>query len=275
MMVSFLGTLGLALTMLYLIATVLNFVPGFAQLSRFMIGTKDGLSYGFAVLVIPALLIILHLYFRSQIANWLYNRGDFGLAYSFCEKRQTHNLLRSRGESFANKSILLALMIRDGKWADAKLFFDAQEPKKKNPFYWRWLGWGAELYWRLDETEKLGKLFEKNTNPGKLAERYNAVRAHYYFEEGKKTEANSALEHGMWNDVSDRVAIVSAIIKKETVNESAWRTYVLQVPSAANERALFFNKPLELGGDDPRTIRLIAAQLQVETLNSLSQDKIG
>lgn len=261
MAVSFLGTLGLAMSALYLLGAVLNFIPGFAQVSRFMIGTKDGLSYGFTLLIIPYLLIMMHLYFRSKLGNWLFNQSEFELAQAFCEKRQTQNLLRSKAEALANKSILLGLMIRDGKWDDARAFFKASEPRKKNAFYWRWQGWSAELYWRLDDKDALENLFAKHASPGKLAERYDAVRAHYLFEKGEIVEAESILEAGAWNDLPSRMVIVSSIINDTDLDEKAWQIYLDQVPSATNEHALLSAKPINVGGEDLRTIRLIEEQI--------------
>lgn len=264
MVVSFLGTLGLAMSLLYLIATVLNFVTGFSQLSRFMIGNEEGLSYGFTLLIVPCLLMIAHLYFRSVLANWLFNRGDFDLAREFVEKRQSHNLLRSKAESLANRSIFLALLIHDRNWEEAIKHFESTKPQKKNPFFWRWVGWGAELYWRLDQFEKLDSLFAKNGTVGKLGERYDAIRAHYYFEKGDKVEAESILKNQSWNAVPSRVLMVSSIVHDLDLDRSAWDLYVSRIPSAYNELSLLASSPLELGGDDPRTVRLIGAGLDSE-----------
>ncbi len=262
--VSFLGTLGLATAMLYLIGAVLNFMPGFSQVSRFMIGTEEGLSYGFALIILPNLLIISHLYFRTNLGNWLFNRGYFDLAEDFCGKRQTHNLLRSRGEALANKSIILAVLIRNQKWSEAKSLFEQTDPKLKNPFYWRWLGWGAELYWRVDDSACLEDLLAKKGEVGKLSERYDAVRAQYYFEKGDSEKALSILKNRSWNRPPPRILVASSAIKNDGINEQAWETYVAQIPSASNEYALLSGTPIELGGEDPRTIRLIGAQIDAQ-----------
>ncbi|GEM_PF-5411837 len=253
--VSFLGTLGLALSVLYLVAVALNFFPGFSKLSEFMIGTKDELSYGFLVLILPYTLTMAHLYLRAQLGHWLYMNQYYDLAYSFCSKRKTHNLFRSKAESLANRSILLALLIRDASWQEAITFYEGQDPRKKNPFFWRWQGWGAELFHRLDDGGKLSKVFENGTKTGKYSGRYLAILAQYYFEKGDSEQGRTVLEKANWNGPNPRALIFDP---QMTADEKTWENYLLEIPTASIEAALAKGDVVKTFTGDPRSLRLLS-----------------
>lgn len=260
-MVSLLGILGLSFSLLYLVASILTFMPGFAWISKIMIGDDDSISYGFLGLLIPYIFLILHLYLRTRLGPWLNAQKNFGASKNYIQKRQTQNLLRNASEAFANRGVQLAIFIREEDWENAIALTKKYSPKKKNLFYWYWYGWNAELFWRLDDSASLKKLFEKcGDAKGSYIQRYTACRAQFYEETNEHQLAITCLERGAWkHEDNARVKVSTSVIRheKDTNAHEAWVSYTKDIPSAAVEFALFFSEPILSGSSDPRSLRLM------------------
>jgi tetratricopeptide (TPR) repeat protein len=95
--VSSLGSLGLGLTLTYFVGVFLAFQPGWETWAAFFV------DWGPPAVVVPAGLLVAHLYLRMQLGEWLVDRGRIDDALDFTADRLDHDWRCSKREALHHR----------------------------------------------------------------------------------------------------------------------------------------------------------------------------
>lgn len=136
------GGIGLGSALGYFVLVAASFAEGGGALVDFLVGKDDAnFGVGFALVVIPYVLLIAHLALRIRVAGILLSRGETEAAERFARARLKAGLLRARKEATANRTALIRVALRRGDYdSAASLAAEAQLPRRgpERIAFFRW-----------------------------------------------------------------------------------------------------------------------------------------
>lgn len=153
-LVSMLGVLGLALGLTYLVAIGLAFTPGYDQVTFFMIGESDlAFSYNFLLVGIPYVMLVAHLYLRTQLGLWMLDRGWVGEAAAYVEDKQETGLMRSAREASHHRLAQARVHAANADYDSAWKILDNDAFRRRLPgnLTSRWAHWSLEVALRRED----------------------------------------------------------------------------------------------------------------------------
>lgn len=125
------GGCGLGLAAAYVMLVVVAFLPGGEAVAAFMVGSEQGPGYGYALIVVPYVLLLLHLWLRVNVAAKLLEMGDVERARDFATRRLKVSVLRGRREALANRTVLMRIACRAGQYEEVdELAAGARLPRR-------------------------------------------------------------------------------------------------------------------------------------------------
>lgn len=152
--VSLIGILGLALGLTYLVAIGLAFTPGYDELTHFLVGESDlEFSYNFLWVGLPYLLLIAHLYMRTQLGLWMLDRGMVAEARAYVMDKQETGLMRSSREVAHHWLAMSRILACEGEYDAAweKLEEHLRRGKVPGSLRGRWAHWAMEVALRRED----------------------------------------------------------------------------------------------------------------------------
>ena len=200
--VSFMGSLGFALGIGYILLIGRAFGRGSESVTWFLVGESDAnLGWGFLLFLVPYALLLAHLYLRIRVGSWLLSRGEVELAERYASRRMKPNLLRARKEALAHRNVVARILIRRGEYDGAWNLMEDAEPGRPSP-------WAVERRrWQLETALRRENLLDAHTiveaagtvrSRGGEVAAYLACVAEIAIREGKPAEARERLDAARW-----------------------------------------------------------------------------
>lgn len=194
--VSFLGASGLAAGLAYFAGVYLVFQPGWEEWADFFV------PIAIPLLLVPYVLLIGHLFLRTQLGGWYLRHGQVDEAIAYCEARTEHNLLRSRKEALIHRITLGRAYVHAGRYDRAEQVlasgFSAPDKGAQALDIARWR---MEAALRAEDLVIAHRAYEpvaEQTRPKRACAYVRACRAELAVREGERAEYDEAIEQARW-----------------------------------------------------------------------------
>jgi hypothetical protein len=201
LLVSGCGVLGLALSLLYVLAVVASFDPRGAEISRVMVGSHSG-EFGWALplAAIPYTLLVAHLFMRTRFAHWLLRRGAAAEALAYTEDKLEAGFMRSKLEATSHRSATVAACVQLGNDSQAKeIARRLPDASSRNALNLEGAYWRALVALRNDDlVEAKDALDGLKRRRRQIVGDLLALRAEVFARESKREEWERDLEHARW-----------------------------------------------------------------------------
>lgn len=194
--VSLLGAAGLASALAYFIGIYLVFQPQWKAWADFFVPAAIPL------LLVPYVLLLVHLYLRTRLSQWLLGRGHVDEAVAYCETRLDHNLLRSRKESLTNRITLArAHIVRADYEAANKVLGSGFAMPQKGAQVLEIARWRMEAALRMDNLVLCHEVFDSVADlvrPKRPRAYLLACRGELAARESSRAEFDEAIDEALW-----------------------------------------------------------------------------
>lgn len=264
-LVSFLGSLGLACALAYLLLIVRAFGPGNDAVIDFLIGESDEqLSLGFVTVLVPYALLLAHLYLRVRVGDWLLRRGAVDAARSYASRRIKPTLLRAKKEAIVHRSVVARVHVREQEYDAARdLLAAAERLPRRGPFLARFRRWELEIELRREDLVAAHAVIDaaptfRNRSDDVAA--FHACVAEVAVRENDREAAHAALDRADWASAGHpRTGISRAFavarfgdpeISAALQALNSCEEWLADVPGASAEVLATRARLLSAGGDD-------------------------
>ncbi len=196
--VSFIGSLGLGLTLTYFIGVGLAFQPGWEAWA-------DSFSYwGPRLVFLPAGLLLVHLYCRMHLGEWLVGEGRLEEALDYTADRLDRNLMRSKREALHHRLARVRALVRQQAYDQASgLLWSGYAVPRSGRLAARIRRWQAEIGLRRDRPDSVREAYRQGEklsgSPTPLA-RLAAARAELALREETEADFVEHAEGADWLD---------------------------------------------------------------------------
>lgn len=194
--VSFLGAMGLACSLAYFVGVYLAFQPDWQDWADFFVPASIPL------LIVPYVLLLGHLYLRTQLGGWFLKRGAVDQAIEYCEQRLDSNLMRSRKEALINRIYFARAYAAQGEYERAhELLTAGFAVPEKGAQAIDIARWRMEVALRMENLVRCHQAYDAAralTRPKRPRAYLLGCRAELAAREGKRSEFEQAVDDAMW-----------------------------------------------------------------------------
>lgn len=249
--VSFLGSLGFALAMGYIVLVVRAFSPGGAAATEFLIGKDDArFAWGFLVFMVPYVLLLSHLWLRIRLGDWLLRRGEDALAERYSLKRMKPNPFRARKEALAHRNVVARVLLRRGRYDEAWQLLEEAKTGGASPWLTECRRWQLEIALRRENLLDAHSVIDAAKSVkgrGAQVAAWHACAAEVAIREGRSTDALEALDSARWaEERNPRIALAEGLYaakfgldaaeaQKGTAALQRAREWLIDVPGGEGE----------------------------------------
>lgn len=265
LLVSILGIVSLAMSLLYVAAVFASFHPRGAEVSKVMVGEHAG-EFGYAIVLvfIPYLLLLVYLSLRVRLGHWLVEKGAPQEALEYVEGKMNPSFSRSRTEANSHRAAAVRARLRLGETEEASLVFGRSwSPSGRGRIGREAVLWLVQAALRVDDLVTANKTLSKIDLKGRSATAgsLHAVRAIVRAREGDEEAWSQSLESARWCRTPGHLVAWAFAVgvarfeiaarAAEALEEVARHAERLdeEVPGRRAERLLVVAKLRELEGD--------------------------
>ncbi len=217
-LVSWLGVLGLAFALTYVVAIALSFTPGFEEITFFLVGESDiEFSYNFLLAGIPYAMLVAHLYMRTQLGLWMLDWGWVDEAEAYVHDKLESGLLRGVREVSHHRLAYARVLAARREYGRAWEILSEDSYRRGAPRGLRlvWDRWALEVALRREDAigfaavdDEIGARLEGEQGAGIWA-----CRAEEAARRRAESEYQRAIENADYLRSIPRLAHVRAIAK--------------------------------------------------------------
>ncbi len=212
-LISALGVLGLALSLVYLWLVFMAFQPDGDWATNLLIGPSDReFQWTFLAVLAPYFMLVGHLYARTQLGHWLLKRGDVLGAIRYTQDKLESGLSRSHREALSHRLALGKAYAFQGRYDEAwEILTKGYSPPTHKSDRAAFARWKAEVALRRDSIRDVEDVISGATKlpkSGATVARFWGAVAEARAKQGFRQGFDDSFDKARWADSDDpRVAL--------------------------------------------------------------------